>query len=134
MVTRIHGKYTRVLMSTTTGGALGLLGSVSECTINRTPDRVDVTSFGDTNKTSVMGFKDASIDFRGFYDLDDTILKAARLVATGVVVAVYPNYPTDMARFYAVLADVEFTYASGANAAQTINGNAYARASATDAL
>jgi len=134
MATRIHGKYTRVLMSTTATGPFAILGSVHEVTINRTPDRVDTTSFEDTAKTSVMGFPDASIDFRGFYDLDDTILKAARLSTLGVWVGVYPNYVADKTKYWAALCDVEFGYASGATAAQTTTGNAYARQSPVDNL
>ena len=61
-------------------------------------------------------------------------LKAARVATAGVMVGIYPNYPTDVAKFYAVLADVSFDYASGSTAAQTINGNAYARSSPTDNL
>jgi hypothetical protein len=121
-------------MSSTSTGPFTSLGSVSQVTITRNPDRVDTTSFGDSVKTSVMGFPDASIEFQGFYDLDDTVLKAARAVATGVMVGIYPNYPTDMAKFYAVLADVSFDYASGSTAAQTINGQAYARSSPIDNL
>jgi len=134
VATRIHGKYTRVLMSTTATGPFTSLGSVNQVTITRNPDRVDTTSFGDTVKTSVMGFPDASIQFQGFYDLDDTVLKAARLVSTGVMIGIYPNYPTDVAKFYAVLADVSFDFASSSTAAETINGNAYARQSPIDNL
>jgi hypothetical protein len=134
MATRIHGKYTRVLMSATATGPFQLLGSVNEVTITRTPDRVDTTSFGDTAKTSVMGFPDASLEFRGFYDLDDTVLKAARLATNGVMVGVYPNYETDKTKYWAVLGDVEFNYASGSTAAETISGNAYARQSPVDNL
>ena len=134
MATRIHGKYTKVLMSTTATGPFQLLGSVSEVTINRTPDRVDTTSFGDTSKTSVMGFPDASIDFRGFYDLDDTILRQARLATSGVMVGVYPNYDADKTKYWAALSDVEFGYSSGSTAAQTTTGNAYARQSPVDNL
>jgi len=123
-----------VLMSTTVSGPFQILGSVNEVTINRQPDRVDTTSFGDTAKTSVIGFPDASIDFRGFYDLDDTILRAARQSALGVMVGVYPNYVADKTHYWAALCDVEFGYASGSTAAQTTTGNAYARQSPVDNL
>jgi hypothetical protein len=128
MVTRIHGKNTRVLVNGTP------LGSVNEVNINRTPDRADTTSFGDGNKTSVKGFDEATVEFRGFYDLDDTALKAARTATGGAMVAVYPNYPTDLTKFWGCICDLDFSYASTATAAQTINGTAWAKATATDNL
>jgi hypothetical protein len=134
VATRIHGKYTMVLMSSTATGPFQILGSVNEVTINRTPDRVDTTSFGDTAKTSVTGFPEANIDFRGFYDLDDTVLKTARLAPSGVMVGVYPNYAADKTKYWAALCDVEFGYSSGSTAAQTTTGSAYARQSPVDNL
>jgi hypothetical protein len=134
LVTRIHGKNTAVLMSATTTGPFVRLGSISQVDIERQPDRVDTTSFQDTNETSVKGFPKANVKMQGFYDLDDVTLKAARLVLTGVMVGVYPNYPTDLTKFYAVLADVDFDYSSGSRAAETITVTADARGSAIDQL
>lgn len=134
MVTRIHGKYTAILMSATTTGPFVKLGSVNQVDITRDPDRVDTTSFQDGNENSVAGFPKAGIKGSGFYDLDDVTLKAARLIAGGVWVGVYPNYPADLARFYAVLADVNFNYGSASRAAQTITFTADARGTAVDNL
>jgi hypothetical protein len=134
LVTRIHGKYTAVLMSATTTGPFVKLGSVSQVDIERQPDRVDTTSFQDTNETSVKGFPKANVRMQGFYDLDDVTLKAARLVSTGVMLGVYPDYPATLTKFYAVLSDVDFDYSSGSRAAQTITVTADARGPATDNL
>jgi len=121
-------------MSATTTGPFVLLGSVSQVDIERQPDRVDTTSFQDGNETSVKGYPKAGIRMQGFYDLDDVTLQAARQVETGVMVGVYPNYPTSMTKFYAVLADVDFNYSSGSRAAQTITVTADARGTAIDNL
>lgn len=134
MVTRLHGKHTAVLMSATTTGPFVKLASVSQVDIERQPDRVDTTSFQDGNETSVQGFPKANIRMQGFYDLDDVTLKAARLVNTGVMVGVYPDYPTTMTKFYAVLSDVDFNYSSASRAAQSITVTADARGSAIDNL
>jgi hypothetical protein len=134
LVTRLHGKRTAVLMSATTTGPFVKLGSISQVDIERQPDRVDTTSFQDGNETSVKGFPKANIRLQGYFDLDDVTLQAARDIETGVMVGVYPDYPTSMTRFYAVLSDVDFDYSSGARAAQTITVTADARGTAIDNL
>jgi hypothetical protein len=121
-------------MTATTTGPFVLLGSVSQVDIERQPDRVDTTSFQDGNETSVKGYPKSNIRMQGFYDLDDTTLHAARTVETGVWLGVYPNYPTSMTKFYAVLSDVDFNYSSGSRAAQTITVTADARGTAIDNL
>lgn len=134
MVTRIHGQFARVLMSTTTTGSFSVLGSISEATIDRSTARADTSSMGDTIQTSVQGLPKGDIDFKGFYDLDDTVLKAARLLTTGAMIGIYPNYDADKTKYYAVLADVEFSYVTAIDKSQTINGKAYARRSPVDNL
>jgi hypothetical protein len=66
---RVHGRrgrlYAGIESDSTTATPITFLSSWS---INFTVDKVDVTSFGDTNKTYVSGLPDASGDFGGFYD------------------------------------------------------------------
>lgn len=121
-------------MSATTTGPFVLLGSVSQVDIERQPDRIDTTSFQDGNETSVSGYPKGNVRMQGFYDLDDVTLRAARLITTGVMVGVYPDYPTTPAKFYAVLSDVDFNYSSGSRAAETITITADARGTAIDNL
>lgn len=45
-----------------------MVGSLSSWTLNFTRDKVDVTSFGDTNKTYLSGLQDVSGSFEGFFD------------------------------------------------------------------
>lgn len=55
-------------VAATTGGAAVPVASLSSWSIDFSVDQVDVTAFGDTNKTYVGGLPDASGAFGGFYD------------------------------------------------------------------
>ena len=63
---KLHGRHGQIEFGT--GSPAAVIGSLSAWTISGTRDKVDVTSFGDTNKTSLAGLKDASGTFDGFFD------------------------------------------------------------------
>ena len=63
---RIHGRNGQVEVGT--GSPLSVIGSLSAWTVSFQRDKVDVTSFGDTNKTYLSGLKDVSGSFEGFFD------------------------------------------------------------------
>lgn len=63
---RIHGKRGQVSL-TTSSPAVPLI-SIDAFTLNMARDFVDVTSFGDANKTYVAGLEDISGTFSGNYD------------------------------------------------------------------
>ncbi len=69
---RIHGRNGRVYMSLTSGGMAEPVAFLTTWTLKASTDKVDVTSFGDSNKIYVAGLPDASGDFSGFYD-DSTV-------------------------------------------------------------
>lgn len=66
---RVHGRrgrlYAGIASDTASAEPITFLNSWS---IDFTTDKVDVTSFGDTNKVYVSGLPDASGSFGGFYD------------------------------------------------------------------
>jgi predicted secreted protein len=65
----VHGKGGAVKLGTPT--AL-LVAAMTEWTLTSNADEVDITSFGDTDKVWMPGFKDGSLKFSGFYDNADT--------------------------------------------------------------
>jgi hypothetical protein len=67
---RYHGKAGVVYMSTSGAGVAAATTSLSNWTLDLTTDKVEVTSFGDPNKTYVQGLKDIKGTIAGF--LDDT--------------------------------------------------------------
>lgn len=62
-------------------------------------DRVDVTSFGDTNKTYVQGLPDIAGRFEGNYDDTENILMAARGSADGSRLYLYVDQANAPGRY-----------------------------------
>lgn len=65
----VHGKGGAVKLGTPTAE---LVAAMNEWTLTSNADEVDITSFGDTDKVWMAGFKDGSLRFSGFYDYADT--------------------------------------------------------------
>lgn len=61
-----HGRKGQILIGA--GSPLTIVGSLNNWTISFTRDKVDTTSFGDTNKRYLVGLKDVSGSVEGFYD------------------------------------------------------------------
>ena len=94
---RYHGKSGRVMMSTTLATA-AVATTLAGWTLNRTTDRVEVTSFGDLNKTYVQGLPDLQGDFNGFFDNTDDRVFDASESADGVKMYLYAS--TDLLTIY----------------------------------
>lgn len=65
---RIHGSKGQVVLA---DSPEVILASLNAWSLDMKRDRADVTSFGDTNKTYVLGLKDISGTLGGFYDSED---------------------------------------------------------------
>ena len=65
---RIHGRNGRLYSSLTSGGTAEPITFLNNWSINFNVDNVEVTAFGDTNKTYVAGLPDASGSYSGWYD------------------------------------------------------------------
>ncbi len=92
-----HGRNGRIQIGS--GSPLTIIGSLNSWTINFTRDKVDVTSFGDTNKQYLTGLKDVSGSIEGFFDT--TYLRALMDAAdsdTGTQIRITPS--TDDPTFY----------------------------------
>jgi len=64
----VHGRSGVLYLGATNGGAAVNVSRLTTWTINYTTDQVEITAFGDTNKTYVAGLPDASGSFSGFWD------------------------------------------------------------------
>jgi hypothetical protein len=89
--------------------------------INFTVDKVDVTSFGDTNTTYVSGLPDASGDFGGFYDTATEQLYTASQDGLARTFSLYPDI-SDGDYFYCT-ALFDFSASGGVSDAVTISGS-----------
>ena len=67
-MSRFHGRNGMVYLGLTNGGAATPVAFLTDWSINKTVDKVDVTAMGDSNHIYVAGLPDASGDFSGFWD------------------------------------------------------------------
>jgi hypothetical protein len=77
---------------------LGVIGvglvpilSLNNWKLSLKTDRIEVTSFGDTNKVYVPGMKDVTGDFSGFWNSDETVLFEAVDATTPGLLDLVPN-------------------------------------------
>jgi len=80
-----------VYMSTTGSGAATNVIKLNHWTLNQTTDKIDVTSFGDANKTYVQGLKDVQGTIAGFFDDTETKPFTAADSADGCKLYLYPS-------------------------------------------
>ena len=65
---RIHGRNGALYAAVASGGLAEPIAFLDSWSLDGKSDRVDVTAFGDANKTYVSGLPDAQGNFSGFYD------------------------------------------------------------------
>jgi hypothetical protein len=93
---RYHGGQGIAYLATTGAGTAVAMVSLSEWSLDRTTDLVDVTSFGDLNKSYVQGLPDVKGALSGFFDDTDDSMFDGSESTTGVKLYLYPsrNAPT----------------------------------------
>lgn len=127
---RYHGKRGVIYMSTTGSGTASSVISLNAWTLNMATDKVEVTSFLDTNKTYVQGLRDISGTFAGFYDDTEAKLFTGAASTDGVKLYLYPS--ADMSSKYAAgPAWVDMTLDTGVAQAVTVSANFAANGSWT---
>jgi hypothetical protein len=121
-VSRIHGRSGRLYAGVTSAGTAEPIAFLSQWSIDFSVDFVDVTAFGDTNKTYVSGLPDAQGSFSGFYD--DATAQLYTAATDGVARKFYiysDNSSTSKYWFGTGLFD--FSVSGGVDSAVTISGN-----------
>jgi len=68
---RAHGRFSRLYIATASGGTASPLQHAGTWLMSFTIDTVEVTAFGDSNKTYVAGLPDGQLSYTGF--ADDTV-------------------------------------------------------------
>lgn len=97
---RYHGQKGVVYGSLTgTGTAVNFI-SLSKWSLDLGTDKVDVTSFGDANKTYVQGLRDIKGSLSGFWDSADDSLFDASESADGMKLYLYPASTASTVYFY----------------------------------
>jgi hypothetical protein len=119
---KYHGRKGVVYMSTSGTGTAASVASLNSWELNMTQDTVEVTAFGDGNKTYVVGLKDVQGSLAGFWeDSQDTLFDASES-ADGVKMYLYPSADAPTVYFYGP-AWVDASISVGVNAAVTVSAN-----------
>lgn len=86
-----HGRKGVVYMSTTGSGTAVAVVGLKSWSLSMPTDKVEVTAFGNANKTYVQGLPDATGDISGWWDDTSDALYDASQSSTGVKMYLYPS-------------------------------------------
>lgn len=125
---RYHGKSGVVYLSTTGSGAATTTTSLSGWTLDLSTDKVEVTAFGDANKTYVQGLKDIKGTLSGFLDDTGLSLFTGADSADGVRIYLYPSSASPTVYWYGP-AWLDASIAVPVSGANTLSGNFVANGS-----
>ncbi len=117
-----HGKSGVVYISTTGGGTAVAAVKLSAWSLNSATDRVEVTAFGDSNKTYVQGLPDLTGELSGFWDDTSDQLYDASRSSDGVKLYLYPSSNAATKYWYGP-AWVDFNIDVPVDGAVTIGGS-----------
>lgn len=117
-----HGKRGVVYISSTGGATAIAAVSLSSWSLDSATDRVEVTAFGDTNKTYVQGLPDLTGELSGFWNDTTDFLYDASRSADGVKLYLYPSSDATGKYWYGP-AWVDFSIEVPVDGAVTISGS-----------
>jgi hypothetical protein len=116
------GRKAVVYLSTTGSGAATNVIKLTKWTLNQATDKIEVTSFGDTNKTYVQGLKDVQGTFAGFYDDTEAKPFTAADSTDGCKLYLYPSSDSTTKYWYGP-AWLDVSIDTGVSGAVSISGN-----------
>lgn len=118
---RKHGRNGRLYADIAGGGSAEPVVFLNQWSIDFTVDNIDVTAFGDSNKTYVAGLPDSSGSFSGYFDSETPQLYTA---ATDGVARSFYLYPdTSDATYWYGTALFDFSVSSSVDGAITVSGD-----------
>jgi hypothetical protein len=125
---RYHGRNAVMYISTTGAGTAVPTVSLSTWSLDLSTDKVEVTAFGDANKTYVQGLKDIKGSVSGF--LDDTGLSffTSADSTDGIKMYLYPSSAAPTIYWYGP-AWLDASIDLGVGAAAALSGNFVANGS-----
>ncbi len=116
------GRKGRVMMSTTGSGNAVTVTGLNAWSLNKATDKIEVTAFGDANKTYVQGLPDIQGTFGGFWNDTDTTIFTGAASADGVKLYLYPS--TDvLTKYHYGPAWADASMSVDVNGAVTISGS-----------
>jgi len=119
-----------IYLSTTGSGNATNVIKLNHWAIDKSTDKIEVTAFGDTNKTYVQGLPDVKGTFSGFWDDTETKPFTAAASADGCKLYLYPS--SDKASsFHSGPAWIDVSMDTSVAGAITISGNFAANGSWT---
>jgi hypothetical protein len=80
-----------IYLSTTGSGVAASVIKLNAWTINQSTDKIEVTAFGDLNKTYVQGLPDLQGSFKGFWDDTESKPFTGASSTDGVKMYLYPS-------------------------------------------
>lgn len=86
-----HGKAGLVYVSASGSGEARSVIKLTDWSVDMATDTVEVTSFGDTNKTYVQGLPNISGSLSGFWDDSEDQLFTAAASSDGCKMYIYPS-------------------------------------------
>lgn len=119
---RYSGKNSVVYISTTASGTATTIAGIASFTLDMPTDKIEVTAFGDTNKTYVVGLRDVSGTLEGWFDDTDDNLYDAMASGDAVKMYLYPSSSVTTKYFYGT-AFVDFSLATGVSDGVSISGS-----------
>ena len=88
---RLHGRSGRLYAGIASAGTAEPITFLNSWSFDASTDDVDVTAFGDTNKTYVSGLPDFKGSFAGFYDNASAQLYTAAIDGVARKTYLYPS-------------------------------------------
>lgn len=122
------GKKGVIYLSTTGSGAASSVIKLNTWSVDSTTDKIEVTAFGDVNKTYVQGLPDIKGSFGGFFDDTETKIATAAASADGCKLYLYPSSDAPT-KYKCGPAWLDSTISVDSNGAVTITGNFVANGS-----
>lgn len=125
---RYHGGKAVAYLSTTGSGTAVVAVALSQWSLDKKTEKVDVTAFGDTNKTYVQGLPDVQGSLSGFFDSADDALFDGSESSDGIKIYLYPSSLAPTIYHYGP-AWLDASISVDAKGAVSINGNFVANGS-----
>lgn len=116
------GRNAVVYLSTTGSGVATLAIKLNKWTLNKSTDKIEVTAFGDANKTYVQGLPDVKGTFAGVWDDTESKPFTAAASNDGCKMYLYPSAFAP-AKFWAGPAWLDISMDVDVNGAVQISGS-----------
>ena len=119
---RIAARSGRLYTNLTSGGTAEAVAFLNNWSINFVTDKIEVTAFGDSNKTYVSGLPDAQGDFSGFYDNATVQMYTAAVDGVARKFYLYPD-TSNNAQYFFGTAIFDFNINGAVDGAVQISGS-----------